>query len=341
VFRMNCLDFENKIDLLTREDGSPRGDDSQTREDNSSRGADDGARAEMLAHEASCADCAARLGDERALTSALRALASSMKAAEAPARVEAALLSSLRANAAHAAVAEDEGKAARASNVLTMPERANFKAWSWAKSLAVASLAAAAAVALFVLAPQFFSPKKTNDVAKTQSETGSKKTGSPDNSTPSDSATRSGDTSATPNSTPDNPQLATVHGDQDSPPPTIPDESPTPRLSPTLTTPRRPASPVRASEVAMRPNGAGNAVRPVGETVGDADAAEIATDFIPLVQGGQFGQAEGGHLVRVELPRSAMASFGLPVNYERADGRVKADVLLGDDGIARAIRFVR
>jgi hypothetical protein len=59
------------------------------------------------------------------------------------------------------------------------------------------------------------------------------------------------------------------------------------------------------------------------------------------VQGGRFGQADGGHVVRVELPRSAMASFGLPVNFERAGGRVKADVLLGDDGIARAIRFVR
>jgi hypothetical protein len=333
---MNCRDFENKIDLLARDA------DSQTREANSSsRGADDGARAEMSAHEASCADCAARLADERALTSALRALASSMKAAEAPARVEAALLSSLRANAARAAVVEGEGGAVRASNVLTMPERANFKAWSWAKSLAVASLAAAAAVALFVLAPQFFSPKKTNNVARTQPGTETQKTASSDNSTRSNNATRSGDTSATPNSTPDNLQLATVHDNQDSPPPMIPDESPTPRLAPTLTTPRRPTSPVRASDVAMRPNGGSNAVRPVSETVGDADAAEIATDFIPLVQGGQFGQAEGGHLVRVELPRSAMASFGLPVNYERADGRVKADVLLGDDGIARAIRFVR
>ena len=52
-------------------------------------------------------------------------------------------------------------------------------------------------------------------------------------------------------------------------------------------------------------------------------------------------QSDGGHLVRVELPRSALVSFGLPVNFERAGGRVKADVLLGDDGIAHAIRFVR
>jgi hypothetical protein len=46
-------------------------------------------------------------------------------------------------------------------------------------------------------------------------------------------------------------------------------------------------------------------------------------------------------VVRVELPRSALQSFGLPVNAERAGERVKADVLLGHDGVARAIRFVR
>jgi hypothetical protein len=46
-------------------------------------------------------------------------------------------------------------------------------------------------------------------------------------------------------------------------------------------------------------------------------------------------------MVRVELPRSALVSFGLPMNVERADERIKADVLVGDDGVARAIRFVR
>jgi hypothetical protein len=46
-------------------------------------------------------------------------------------------------------------------------------------------------------------------------------------------------------------------------------------------------------------------------------------------------------MVRVELPRSAMASFGLPVNMDRANENVKADVLMGVDGLAHAIRFVR
>jgi hypothetical protein len=67
---------------------------------------------------------------------------------------------------------------------------------------------------------------------------------------------------------------------------------------------------------------------------------EIATDFISLT----YGDTEVGsdaQMVRVELPRSAMAGFGLPVNMDRADQRVKADVLLGADGLARAIRFVQ
>jgi hypothetical protein len=36
-----------------------------------------------------------------------------------------------------------------------------------------------------------------------------------------------------------------------------------------------------------------------------------------------------------------MARFGLPVNAERAAEPVQADVLLGDDGLAQAIRFIR
>ena len=50
---------------------------------------------------------------------------------------------------------------------------------------------------------------------------------------------------------------------------------------------------------------------------------------------------DSGRVVRVQLPRSALARFGLPVNAERAGEPVKADVLLGEDGTARAIRFVR
>ena len=68
---------------------------------------------------------------------------------------------------------------------------------------------------------------------------------------------------------------------------------------------------------------------------------EIATDFFAVGDTSALSLADGGQLVRVELPRSALMRFGLPVNTDRASERVKADVLLGSDGIARAIRFVR
>ena len=68
---------------------------------------------------------------------------------------------------------------------------------------------------------------------------------------------------------------------------------------------------------------------------------EITTEFLPITYGGNVAQLDDGQLVRVELPRSALQSFGLPVNAERAGERVKADVLIGHDGVARAIRFVK
>jgi len=71
-----------------------------------------------------------------------------------------------------------------------------------------------------------------------------------------------------------------------------------------------------------------------------ASEPEIATDFFPLMNR-ELTQLESGQVVRVELPRSALMSFGLPMNMDRANERIKADVVVGNDGLARAIRFVR
>jgi hypothetical protein len=77
--------------------------------------------------------------------------------------------------------------------------------------------------------------------------------------------------------------------------------------------------------------------------VAKPDEVETVTEFIPLVAGAPASTPlEGGQLVRVQLPRAALASLGLPLNAERGhEERVSADVLLGNDGLARAIRFVR
>ena len=76
-------------------------------------------------------------------------------------------------------------------------------------------------------------------------------------------------------------------------------------------------------------------------TVTDPEASEVMSAFMPLGDTNPANIQEGAQVVRVELPRYAMARFGLPVNMERYDERVKADVWLGADGLARAIRFVQ
>jgi len=65
---------------------------------------------------------------------------------------------------------------------------------------------------------------------------------------------------------------------------------------------------------------------------------EIVTEFYPLME--DPPPFERGELLRVSLPASAMRSVGLPVREERLDDRVQADVLVGQEGLARAIRFV-
>ena len=45
-------------------------------------------------------------------------------------------------------------------------------------------------------------------------------------------------------------------------------------------------------------------------------------------------------IVHVEVPRSAMLAVGLDVSADRADEMVEADVMLGADGVARAVRFL-
>ena len=102
-----------------------------------------------------------------------------------------------------------------------------------------------------------------------------------------------------------------------------------------LQQPGRPATPARKSSIRR-----GNGASAKASTTNPGNI-EIATDFIPVTYGGAANLADGGRMVRVELPRSAMASFGLPVNMDRANEKVKADVLMGVDGLAHAIRFVR
>jgi hypothetical protein len=68
---------------------------------------------------------------------------------------------------------------------------------------------------------------------------------------------------------------------------------------------------------------------------------EVATEFMPLHGVPSPHALTRGRLVRVKLPRSAMTAFGLPVNQDRLLESIDADVVLGEDGMATAIRFVQ
>ena len=293
---MNCLEFESQLEVLAR------GALLEAR-----------TRSAAEAHEETCAACAARLADERALSGGLRALASGMKGAQAPARVEAALGAAFRANVVRAGRAETAHMRV-GGNVVPRAGHAAAGRWSWAKTAAVATLAAAASLALFVLVRP---GAPVNAPASSSQMAGSVR--SSKMIEPPPGALGGSRDVAQSNASPGSDELVTP--------------APTPgafkgRASRSYVSPRP-----RAVDAAYNTGG--------GALTQSASAQEIATDFITLTQAGPYTEAEESHLVRVELPRSALASFGLPVNAETAGGRVKADVLVGQDGLARAIRFVR
>ncbi|HZS07260.1 MAG TPA: hypothetical protein VFD58_20655 [Blastocatellia bacterium] len=71
-----------------------------------------------------------------------------------------------------------------------------------------------------------------------------------------------------------------------------------------------------------------------------APANEVASQFYPLVEEGELVPLESGQVIRVEVPASTLISLGLPITAEDVSRPVQADLLLGQDGLARAIRFL-
>jgi hypothetical protein len=96
---------------------------------------------------------------------------------------------------------------------------------------------------------------------------------------------------------------------------------------------RRPApQPLTATELAALDWSAG------WQEEGDAEAA--SGEFIPLPNAARLAPSEDGNLVRIEIPRSTMIALGYPVAADRGAELVQADVVLGSDGLARAVRFL-
>jgi hypothetical protein len=105
--------------------------------------------------------------------------------------------------------------------------------------------------------------------------------------------------------------------------------------------PPAPAARVEVAGQAKTPAVSDRGPRPTPRRVQPAVSAEITSGFIPLVPDPAWRPGESIQIMRVSMPRSALQSFGLPVDEDRAFEMVRADIVVGQDMVARAIRLVR
>ena len=70
-------------------------------------------------------------------------------------------------------------------------------------------------------------------------------------------------------------------------------------------------------------------------------APERFTKFYSITYAGDLQESEeNGQLVRVELPRESLFAMGITIPTENVADKIKTDLLIGEDGIVRAIRLV-
>lgn len=290
---MNCKNFEAIISDLARE-----------------QMLEAAVRQSTLSHVEECQACASLLEAERALTRGFQALAASSEERNAPAHIEANLLTKFR-----------ERKAMGNSPVvIQMPQRASrFNSW-------YPQVAAAAVLLMFAIGGGALALRiRQGQVPDAQ---------------PSASASKSSRTESGPTPASAAPLAPSVVDNTDG-------VQSTAAATTDSSKDREHGQKLSRSEVAAlfgstpRRSGSVAAKSGVAESRMASTSAEIATDFMPVAYGDNLNSIDSGRIVRVEMPRSALAQFGLPVNMERANERIKADVLIGEDGMARAIRFVR
>jgi len=78
------------------------------------------------------------------------------------------------------------------------------------------------------------------------------------------------------------------------------------------------------------------------EQMAVVDAAEdFGGDFVPVPYGEGMSPDDSGLVVRVSMTRGALGNLGYPVDEGQAGELVQADVLVGEDGLPRAVRLVQ
>jgi hypothetical protein len=113
--------------------------------------------------------------------------------------------------------------------------------------------------------------------------------------------------------------------------PAMPDKPKTSDAPPTLRVAYRKPVPRRLPAVPQRT---------MRKPVVSAQPTELVTEYIPLTYLATPTAIESGQVVRINLPRSSAVALGLPAHVSSSEENIKADVVMGDDGLARQIRFV-
>jgi hypothetical protein len=65
----------------------------------------------------------------------------------------------------------------------------------------------------------------------------------------------------------------------------------------------------------------------------------VKTAFVVLPGAAALPRLESGRVIRIEIPESELRSVGLWPAVQ--GGAIQADVLVGQDGLARAVRLVQ
>lgn len=73
------------------------------------------------------------------------------------------------------------------------------------------------------------------------------------------------------------------------------------------------------------------------QTTKNVEKVEIRSEFIDLTYA---QRPESGHVVRVKVPNSMKVSLGIASSVDKPSDLVDAEVLVGDDGLTHAIRFI-
>ena len=285
-----------------------------------------------LRHAGECGACGARLERERALSAALRATAESFDEAAAPARVESALLAAFRAerDAARESInLQPLAPAAGRERVLTFAPRFGRRA----RAAGATSAIAASLILAFVVArraPQ--QPEPSNQIASRQPPPAQSTVAQAEADTPSSQTAPVGKPAAGGET-----GRRLNNGVGRGRPARVQRAAGGQSLKKTL----------GGAALAFNIDGGqavfaeGDAAAGASDAAGWSGDAAALTDFVPLSAGAGSAPLEGGRVVRVEAPRAALASLGLPVDARRANETVKADLLLAHDGTAHAIRLVR